>query len=49
MSKNESRVKKAMDIVLERQDYIMNYYTTPDFVDCHSSKVQQHEEGLSGS
>ena len=33
MSKNEARVKKAMDIALEQLDYIMDYYTTPDFVE----------------
>ena len=33
MSKNEARVKKAMDIALERLDYIMDYYATPDFVE----------------
>ena len=33
MSRNDTRVKKAMDIALERLDYIMDYYTAPDFVE----------------
>ena len=31
MSKNEARVKKAMDIALEQLDYIIDYYAAPDF------------------
>lgn len=33
MRRNEARVKKAMDIALERLDYIIEHYATPDFVD----------------
>lgn len=33
MGSNETKVKKAMDIVLERLDYIIDYYTIPDFVE----------------
>ena len=33
MRRNETRVKKAVDTVLERLDYIIDHYATPDFVD----------------
>ena len=33
MRRNETRVKKALDIALERLDYIMEYYIVPDFVE----------------
>ena len=35
--RNKARVKKAMDIALERLDYIMDYYTAPDFIDVTGS------------
>ena len=33
MGRNEARVKKAMELALERLDYIMDYHTAPDFVE----------------
>lgn len=33
MRRNEARVKKAMELELESLDYIMDYYTAPDFVE----------------
>ena len=33
MNRNKTRVKKAMDIALEQLDYIMDYYTAPDFME----------------
>ena len=33
MARNEARVKKAMELALERLDYIMDYHTAPDFVE----------------
>ena len=33
MRRNEARVKKAMELALERLDYIMDYHTAPDFVE----------------
>ena len=33
MRRNETRVKKAMELVLKQLDYIMDYYTAPDFVE----------------
>lgn len=33
MSRNETRVKKVMDIALKRLDYVMDYHTAPDFVE----------------
>ena len=33
LKRNETRVKKAMDIALERLDYIMDYEVTTDFVE----------------
>lgn len=33
MGGNEIRVKKAMELALERLDYIMDYYTVLDFVE----------------
>ena len=33
LRKNEARVKKAMDIALERLDYIIDYEVTTDFVE----------------
>ena len=33
MSRNETRVRKAMDIALKQLDYIIDYYDTPDFVE----------------
>ena len=33
MGGNEIRVKKAMELALERLDYIMDYYTALDFVE----------------
>ena len=31
--KKETRVKKAMELALERLDYIIDYHTAPDFVE----------------
>ena len=31
--RNKARVKRAVDIALERLDYIMDYYTAPDFIE----------------
>ena len=31
--RDKTRVKKALDIALERLDYIMDYYTAPDFIE----------------
>ena len=33
MGRNETRVKKAMELALERLDYIMDYHMSPDFVE----------------
>ena len=33
MGRNETRVKKAMELALERLDYIMDYHTALDFVE----------------
>ena len=33
LKRNETRVKKAMDIALERLDYIVDYEVTIDFVE----------------
>ena len=33
LKRNETRVKKAMDIALERLDYIIDYEVTTDFVE----------------
>lgn len=33
MRKDKTRVKKAIDIALERLDYIIDYEVTPDFVE----------------
>lgn len=33
LRRNEARVKKAMDIALERLDYIIDYEVTTDFVE----------------
>ena len=33
MSRNEARVKKAMELALERLDYIIKYHIAPDFVE----------------
>ena len=33
MARNEARVKKAMELALERLDYIMEYYIAPEFVE----------------
>ena len=33
MRRNEARVKKAMELALERLDYIMDSHATPDFVE----------------
>ena len=30
---NKTRVKRALDIALERIYYILDYYTAPDFID----------------
>ena len=32
VGRDKTRIKKAMDIALERLDYVMDYYTAPDFV-----------------
>lgn len=31
--KDKARVRKAMDIALERLDYIMDYYAAPGFIE----------------
>ena len=31
--RDKTRVKRALDIALERLDYIMDYYTASDFVE----------------
>ena len=33
LKRNEARVKKAMELALERLDYIVDYYTTSDSVE----------------
>ena len=33
MGKEKARVKKAMDIALERLEYIIDHRTAPDFVE----------------
>ena len=33
MRENETRVKRALELALERLDYIMDYYTAPDFME----------------
>lgn len=33
MGRNEARVKKAMELVLERLDYIIDYRTAPNFAE----------------
>ena len=33
MRRNETREKKAMELALERLDYIMDYQMAPDFVE----------------
>ena len=33
MGKDKTRVEKAMDIALERLDYIIDHRTAPDFVE----------------
>ena len=33
LKRNETRVKKAMDIALEQLDYIIDYEVTTDFVE----------------
>ena len=38
MKRNETRVKKAMDIALERLDYIIDYEVTTDFVEIIGKK-----------
>ena len=31
--RDKTRVKRALDIALERLDYVMDHYTAPDFVE----------------
>ena len=38
LKRNETRVKKAMDIALERLDYIIDYEVTTDFVEIIGKK-----------
>ena len=33
MGKDKTRVEKAMDLALERLDYIIDHRTAPDFVE----------------
>ena len=45
MSRNETRVKKAMDIALEQLDYIMDYHTASDFVEVTGRKGGDDDSG----
>mgnify|MGYP003320321980 FL=1 len=40
MGRDKTRVKKAMDTALEQLDYIMEYYTAPDFVEVTGKWVE---------
>lgn len=33
MGKDETRIKRAMELALEHLDYIIDYHTAPDFVE----------------